>query len=39
MAETLEPYCWICDAVGDDVKNCDMCRQDAPGQLDLFGVG
>ena len=27
-----EPYCWICD----DPADCEMCRPEAPGQLDLF---
>jgi hypothetical protein len=29
-----ERWCWICD----DPDGCEMCRREAPGQLDLFGV-
>ena len=31
-AEVTELYCWICD----DPENCEMCRPEAPGQLELF---
>ena len=32
MTEKREVWCWICE----DPESCDMCKPEAPGQLDLF---